>query len=361
VSGPNKDEGYKIATRIVRGLRSIPGAVDVHIFQVKDGPQMNLDVDRTLAGQMGMTQRDVANSVLVSLGSSQLVAPNYWVNPRTGVSYLLVVQTPTYRVQSVPDLQVMPVSNGHALHEQMLMSVAQISRSRTPMVVSHLDIRPVFDVQADVQGTDLATVARAIQRVVAPYQKDPSSPVQVAVAGQVETMQSSFAGLVGGMLFSIVLVYLLMVVNFQSWLDPVIILMAIPCALAGAIWMLYATYTHISVPALMGTIMCIGLTTANSILVVSFANQRMAAGVSALTAAVEAGYTRLRPVIMTAGAMVLGMLPMSLGMGEGGEQNAPLARAVIGGLMVATFATLVFVPVMYSIMRRERPVTRGEG
>jgi multidrug efflux pump subunit AcrB len=225
------------------------------------------------------------------------------------------------------------------------------------MVMSQYNIRPVFDVQADVQGRDLAGAAKDIEAVINANRPDESQSVKIALAGQVQTMRESFTGLAGGMGMAVVLVFLLMVINFQSWLDPVIVLVAVPCALAGVIWMLFVSHTHVSVPALMGTLMCIGLTTANSILVVSFANQRMAAGDDALTAAVAAGYTRLRPVLMTAGAMVLGMIPMAMGIGEGGEQNAPLGRAVIGGLLFATFATLIFVPAVYRLTRgRKVPV-----
>ena len=361
VYGPKRADDYQTATTLAQQLKLVPGVTDVHIFQENRGPQLELDVDRTLAGQVGMTQRDVANSVLVALASSQLVAPNFWVNPKNRVSYQLVVQTPQYHVDTLPDLDKMPLSTGPR-GQQMLMNVASVARGQTPMVISHLDIRPLFDVHADVQGTDLGSVASAVEQLVAPYQRDPKAPVQVLVAGQIETMRRSFLGLFGGMGFAIVLIYLLMVMNFQSWLDPLIVLFAIPAGLAGVIWMLYATHTHVSVPALMGTIMCIGLGTANSILVVTFANQRMAAGDDARTAAISAGFTRLRPVLMTAGAMILGMLPMSLGLGEGGEQNAPLARAVIGGLSMATCATLLLVPVLYSLLRRApQPVQEDHG
>ncbi len=267
------------------------------------------------------------------------------------MSYPLVVQTPTYRIRSMEDLRTLPLPtpNGQG---QLLMNIAQFSRGRVPMIMSQLNIRPVFDVNADVQGRDLKSAADAIQNVLDKDRPTDASAMKVTLAGQVETMRESFDGLFSGMALAVVLVFLLMVMYFQSWLDPLIVLMAVPFALAGVCWMLYLTNTHISVPALMGTLMCIGLTTANSILVVTFANQRMGAGDSPLTAAVAAGYTRLRPVLMTAGAMILGMIPMALGVGEGGEQNAPLARAVIGGLLFATFATLIFVPAMYRLMRR---------
>lgn len=352
VTGPRNADDYATARKVLADIRKIPGVVDAHIFQVPDGPSMKLNVDRTLAGEMGMTQRDVADNVLVTLSSSAMVSPNFWLSPTNQVSYPLVVQTPTYRVDNMHDLVSMPMPGKSARNPQMLMSVAEVTRGQAPMVMSQLNIRPVFDIHADVQGTDLATVATAIDKVVKADQPDEKSGIHISVAGQVVTMRESFTGLAGGIGLAVVLVYLLMVMNFQSWLDPLIVLMAVPPALVGVMWMLFVSHTHISVPALMGTLMCIGLTTANSILVVSFANQRMDAGDDALTAAIAAGYTRLRPVLMTAGAMILGMVPMALGVGEGGEQNAPLGRAVIGGLLFATFATLIFVPAMYRLLRR---------
>lgn len=355
VSGPHRDADYATATRILNAVRRVPGIVDAHIFQVPDAPAMKVDVDRTVASQMGMNQRDIAGSVLVSLSSSATLQPNFWLNPQSSVSYPLLVQTPQYRVDSMSDLLALPVSRKpggeKAPDKQLLMNLANVTRGEVPMVMSQLNIRPVFDVQADVQGRDLAGVATEIQKVIAANKPPESSSIHVDVAGQIETMHESFNGLAGGMGMAVVLVFLLMVINFQSWLDPLIVLGAVPCALAGVIWMLFISHTHVSVPALMGTLMCIGLTTANSILVVSFANQRMDAGDDALTAAVAAGYTRLRPVLMTAGAMILGMVPMSLGIGEGGEQNAPLGRAVIGGLIFATFATLILVPALYRLFR----------
>ena len=240
---------------------------------------------------------------------------------------------------------------------QMLMNIASFSRGTAPLVLSQLNIRPVFDVDADVQGRDLYSAASDIDKVLAADRPDAAKAISVVLSGQVETMRDSYAGLFSGMALAVILVYLFLVINFQSWLDPLIVLMAVPFALGGVMWMLYLTGTHLSVPALMGTLMCIGLTTANSILVVTFANQRMTAGDDAATAAATAGYTRLRPVLMTAGAMMLGMVPMALGIGEGGEQNAPLARAVIGGLLFATFATLVFVPTVYRLLRRGQPVS----
>jgi multidrug efflux pump subunit AcrB len=352
VSGPHRDLDYAAALKILHDVRSVPGVVDAHIFQVPDAPAMKVTVDRTLAGEMGMTQRDVSNSLLVTLSSSAMVSPNFWLNPKNNVTYPLLVQTPQYRVDSLPGLLSVPLASERSAEPQLLMNLAKVTRGTVPMVLSQHNIRAVYNVQMDVQGRDLAAVASGLRRVMASDTPDAAQGVHLELGGQVETMQESFNGLFGGMGLAVVLVYLLMVIKFQSWADPLIVLMAVPFSLAGVIWMLYLSGTHISVPALMGTLMCIGLTTANSILVVTFAKDRQAAGDDSLTAAIAAGYTRLRPVLMTAGAMVLGMIPMALGVGEGGEQNAPLARAVIGGLLFATFATLVFVPVMYRVMRR---------
>jgi multidrug efflux pump subunit AcrB len=351
ITGPNNDQAYALASKITRDLRAVPGVVDAHVFQVPDAPSLKIDVDRTFAQHMNLSQQNAANSLLVALNSSAQTAPNFWLNSRNNVSYPLVVQTPTYRIHSMEDLRTLPLTTANR-QSQLLMNIADFSRGKVPMVMSQLNIRPVFDVNADVQGRDLESAADAIQKVLYADRPAETSAMKVTVAGQVQTMRESFTGLFSGMAIAVILVFLLMVMYFQSWLDPLIVLMAVPFALAGVCWMLYLTHTHISVPALMGTLMCIGLTTANSILVVTFANQRMAAGDAPLTAAVAAGYTRLRPVLMTAGAMILGMVPMSLGVGEGGEQNAPLARAVIGGLLFATFATLIFVPAMYRLMRR---------
>jgi multidrug efflux pump subunit AcrB len=355
VSGPHSDVDYATAKKILRDIHAIPGIVDAHIFQVPDAPAMKVDVDRTVASEMGMTQRMISNSMLVTLSSSAMVSPNFWLNPGNNVTYPLIVQTPQYRVQSLPELNTVPVANQSSSQEQLLMNIATVNRGTVPMILSQLNIRPVFDVQADVQGRDLGSVADAIHKVIAADTPEASQNVRIGLAGQAETMGESFRGLFGGMGLAVVLVFLIMVIQFQSWSDPIIVLMAVPFALTGVMWMLFLSQTHISVPALMGTLMCIGLTTANSILVVSFANDRMKAGDDANTAAVAAGVTRLRPVLMTAGAMILGMIPMAMGVGEGGEQNAPLARAVIGGLLFATLATLIFVPAMYRLLRQRRP------
>ncbi len=352
ISGPDSDLAYALAGRLTRDLKRIPGVVDSHIFQVPDAPSIDIDVDRSEAMEMGLGQRGTAEDVLIATNSSAQSAPNFWIDPRNQVSYPLVVQLPTYRIDSTHDLWTMPLSSGTAGGRgPMLMNVASFRRGVEPLVLSQLNIRPVFDVHADVQGRDLYSAAQAIDKVIASDRPDAKSATSVFLSGQVETMRDSYTGLFSGMALAVVLVYLFLVINFQSWIDPVIVLAAVPFALSGVMWMLYLSGTHMSVPALMGTLMCIGLTTANSILVVSFANQRMTAGDDAATAAATAGFTRMRPVLMTAGAMVLGMIPMALGIGEGGEQNAPLARAVIGGLVFATFATLVLVPTIYRVLR----------
>jgi multidrug efflux pump subunit AcrB len=359
VSGPNASATYALATKVARDLNHVPGVVDSHVFQVPDAPALTVDVDRTVAREVGLGQKTVADNLLVSLNNSAQVAPNFWLNPRNDVSYPLVVQTPTYRIGSTQELWTLPVTAPQTETPQVLMNVARFGRNKVPMVMSQLNIRPVFDVHADVQGRDLNSAAEEIDKVLAANRPDASTSISLTLSGQVETMRESYSGLFTGMAVAVLLVYLLLVINFQSWLDPVIVLLAVPFALGGVMWMLFLSQTHVSVPALMGTLMCIGLTTANSILVVTFANQRMALGVPPSAAAIEAGFTRLRPVLMTAGAMILGMIPMALGVGEGGEQNAPLARAVIGGLLFATVATLVFVPTMYALLRRA-PVPAGQ-
>jgi multidrug efflux pump subunit AcrB len=353
VSGPSTDETYALASKLARDLQGVPGIADPHVFQVPNAPALAIDIDRPLATEFGLDQTSTASNVLVTTNSSAQTTPNFWVDPHNGVSYPLVVQMPTYHINSVQDLSTMPVTAAsNSPQQQLLMNVAKFRRKTVPMVLSQYNIRPVFDVNADVQGRDLNSAADDIDKVIAANRPDPSKAISITLTGQVETMRESYTGLFGGMALAVILVYLFLVMNFQSWLDPLIVLMAVPFALGGVMWMLFLTQTHLSVPALMGTLMCIGLTTANSILVVTFANQRMAAGDDSWVAAEIAGFTRLRPVLMTAGAMILGMIPMALGVGEGGEQNAPLARAVIGGLLFATFATLIFVPTMYRLLRR---------
>jgi multidrug efflux pump subunit AcrB len=355
ISGPDQDEAFALASKIARSLTGVAGVVDSHVFQVPNAPALTVDMDRTLATEIGVTQQEAAENVLVATNSSAQTAPNFWVDPRNSVSYPLVVQVPTYRLDSAEDLETLPVtSSAGAAQRQLLLNLASFGRESLPLVASQFNIRPVFDVHADVQGRDLYSAAADIDKVLKENRPDASKALNVTLSGQVETMRESYTGLFTGIALAIVLVYLFLVMNFQSWIDPLIVLMAVPFALGGVLWMLFLTQTPMSVPALMGTLMCIGLTTANSILVVSFANQRLAAGDDPLRAAISAGYTRLRPVLMTASAMILGMVPMALGIGEGGEQNAPLGRAVIGGLLFATLATLIFVPTMFRLLRRQR-------
>jgi multidrug efflux pump subunit AcrB len=357
ISGPDQAAAFDLASDIAHALTRVPGVADSHIFQVPNAPSLTVNMDRALATETGVTQQEAANNVLVTTNSSAQSAPNFWVDPRNSVSYPLVVQEPSYRIGSSQDLETMPVtSSAGAAQGQLLLNLATFGRNSVPMALSQLNIRPVFDVHADVQGRDLYGAALDINKVLDAHRPDASKALSVTLSGQIETMRESYAGLFTGIGLAIILVYLFLVMNFQSWIDPLIVLMAVPFALGGVMWMLFLTQTPMSVPALMGTLMCIGLTTANSILVVSFANQRVEAGDDSLLAAATAGVTRLRPVLMTASAMILGMVPMALGIGEGGEQNAPLGRAVIGGLLFATFATLIFVPTMYRLLRRSAAV-----
>jgi multidrug efflux pump subunit AcrB len=355
VVGPigKEDETLAVAQKLAARVAKIPGAVDVHLAQVTERPELRIDVDRTMADQMGLTQRDVANDVLVSLSSSGQVSPSYWLDKR-GVQYLVAVQTPQYKMNSIDAVSQTPLSVGEGT-PQLLSNVAQVKRTTGPANITHYNVARTFDVQCSVSGTDLGSVVTQVAAVLDELRPTAPRGTKIELKGQAESMESSFKGLAVGLLFAIVLVYFLMVVNFQSWVDPLIILMALPGALAGIAWMLFLTRTTVSVPALMGSIMCVGVATANSILVVSFANGLRAEGRGAKDAALVAGMTRLRPVVMTALAMIVGMLPMSLGLGEGGEQNAPLGRAVIGGLLVATVTTLFFVPVMYSLLRKKAP------
>jgi len=360
VSGPDQNAAFDVAAQISRALVRVPGVVDSHVFQVPNAPALTVNMDRSLATLTGITQQQAADNVLVATNSSAQISPNFWVDPRNSVSYPLVVQYPPYLFDSTQDLKTLPVTSGAAAGaSQLLSNVASFGRDTVPLIASQLNIRPVFDVQADVQGRDLYSTAHDIEKVLAAHRPAASTAISVQLSGQIETMQESYTGLFTGIGLAIILVYLFLVMNFQSWIDPLIVLMAVPFALGGVLWMLFLSQTPMSVPALMGTLMCIGLTTANSILVVTFANQRMEAGDDPLRAAASAGYTRLRPVLMTAGAMIIGMVPMALGIGEGGEQNAPLGRAVIGGLLFATFATLIFVPTMYRLLRR-RPTAVSE-
>jgi len=349
ITGPEYEKNYAIAQQIANRLRHVPGAVDVHVQQLMNDPTLHLDVDRVRAGQVGLTERDVATNLLISLSSSSQTTPTFWLNPRNGVSYPLAIMTPQYKMDSLQALMNTPVSAGAGTSPEILANLATVMPTMNPAVVSHYNTLPAVDVYASVAGRDLGGVADDTEKVLAQFRNHLPRGTQMNVVGQVETMTSSFEGLSIGLVMSIVLVYLLIVVNFQSWLDPFIIITALPGALAGICWMLFLTHTTLSVPALTGAVMCMGVATANSILLISFARERMAEGLHPIQAAVEAGYTRMRPVIMTAFAMIIGMLPMAMGFGEGGEQNAPLGRAVIGGLVFATAATLLFVPVIFSI------------
>ena len=350
VVGNNIDANRSFANNLLAKLKTIPGAVDLRIQQAFDYPQFNVAVDRTNASLVGLTQLEVASDVLISLSGSQQTAPTFWVDPGSGIQYNVTTQAPQYRLTSLHDLAATPITTGGGGSQQLLANLATISRGVGPAVVSHYNARPVIDIYGSVDGTDLGTVATAVRGIVDGSRHDLPRGSDLLLRGQMETMRTSFSGLAYGMIGAVVLIYLLIVVNFQSWLDPLIIVSALPAALAGMVWMLFVTHTTISVPALIGAIMCLGVATANSILIVSFARERMDAGLSAMAAALEAGFVRFRPVLMTALAMMIGMLPMALGLGEGGEQNAPLGRTVIGGLLFATFATLLFVPVVFAVI-----------
>jgi multidrug efflux pump subunit AcrB len=327
---------------------------DARIQQSNRRPAFDVTMDRTQAQAVGLTARDVTNSMVVNLAGSSQVAPTYWLNPATGVTYPIVMQTPQYALDSLSTLTQMPVSGPGSRSPQVLGGIASISRSTIDAVVSQYDLQTVVQILATTQDRDLAAVARDIRRVLAETHGDVPKGSSVELVGQVRTMDHAFTGLLFGLMGAIVLIYLLIVVNFQSWTDPFVIITALPAALAGIVWILFATHTTLSVPALTGAIMCMGIATANSVLVIAFARERLDAGVDAAQAALEAGFVRSRPVVMTALAMIIGMLPMALGLGEGGEQNAPLGRAVIGGLLFATIATLVFVPVVFSLVHGRR-------
>jgi len=352
VVGRNIAVNYQIARQLEQRIAGVPGAADVHIHQVMNAPELRVNVDRTKADQLGLTQRDVANSMLISLSSSGQISPNFWLNPVNGVNYPVVVQTPQPRIDSIDALQRTTVTAA-GKSAQLLSNLASVERGTTTSIVNHYNVQPVIDVYANVQDRDLGGVAEDIEKIVDSVRQKLPRGVIIETSGQVGTMRSSFVGLATGLILAVLLVYFLMVVNFQSWLDPFIILMALPGCFCGIVWMLYVSQTTISVPSLMGAIMSIGVATANSILLVTFANDQVAEGKDAFSAALAAGFTRLRPVMMTALAMIIGMLPMALGFGEGGEQNAPLGRAVIGGLIMATVATLFFVPAVYTLMRHK--------
>jgi multidrug efflux pump subunit AcrB len=354
ISGPDAEADNRYATALLQKVRAIPGAVDVRIQQALDYPQLNVDVDRSKAQLLGLTQGEVASNLLVSLSGSFQTQPSFWLDPKTGTQYSVSTQTPQYRLNTLNDLRMTPLRPVNGGSPQLLSNLSLVHRSAAPAVVSHYNAMPVIDIYASVQDADLGYVSAQIDRLIAASQHDVPRGALVHVRGQVQTMNASFNGLLLGLVGAIVLIYLLMVVNFQSWLDPFIIITALPAALAGIVWMLFLTHTTVSVPALTGAIMCMGVATANSVLVVSFARERLLAGDDAFSAALQAGVARLRPVLMTALAMIVGMVPMALGLGEGGEQNAPLGRAVIGGLLCATVATLLFVPTVFRLIHGRR-------
>lgn len=349
VLGNDLASNMTIASSLMKKFRQIPGAVDVHVLQRNDEPTLLADMDRTRMQQLNLSAQNVAQNMLISLSGSSQTTPSFWINPRTGVQYPLQIQTPQYNISSVDDLLGTPISaSGRTgMPLQLLGNLVQVRSTANPAVITHYNIRPAIDVYVSVEGRDLGAVAGEIDRIVSDARATLPRGTELTMRGQIETMRTSYLGLGAGVAMAIVLVYLLIVVNFQSWLDPLIIISAMPAALAGIVWMLFITGTHLSVPALTGAIMTVGVATANSILVVSFARQRLEAGAPPLTAALEAGATRIRPVLMTALAMIIGMVPMALGLGEGAEQNAPLGRAVIGGLLFATVSTLLFVPLVF--------------
>jgi multidrug efflux pump subunit AcrB len=353
VAGGKGADNESYARAILARIRHIPGVADARLQQSAHYPQLNVEVDRSRIAQLGLTERDVTTSLGASLAGTQQTAPVFFLNPDNGVSYPVVAQTPERQVASIGDLANVPITGGQGSTPQVLGGIGTIARGSSPAVVSHYNIAPAVDIYATPNGRDLGAVAGNIQHVLEQMKAQAPKGATVTLRGQYATMKTAFSGLALGLIGAIVLIYLLIVVNFQSWLDPFVIITALPGALAGIIWTLFTTGTTLSVPALTGAIMCMGVATANSILVVSFAREKLAEHGEAARAALEAGMTRFRPVLMTALAMIIGMLPMALSLGEGGEQNAPLGRAVIGGLLVATFATLMFVPVIFSLVHRK--------
>jgi multidrug efflux pump subunit AcrB len=359
VTGANLTANFAFASKLMGQIRHIPGAVDFRIQEPNNAPQLNVNIDRNLASILGVNAQAVTQSILGALSGSEQTAPNFWVDPKNRVSYEINAQVPQYDLHSLDDLRNLPILGGMG-QGQILANVASISRGTTSPVEDHYNILPVINIYGSADGKDLGYVADHIQKLVNASQKDVPDGSFVSVRGQIITMQASYTGLYLGLAFSMILVYLLMVVNFQSWTQPFIIITALPCALAGIIWMLFVTGTTLSVPALMGAIMCMGVATANSVLVVTFANELLERYQDPYRAALEAGYVRIRPVLMTALAMIIGMVPMALGLGEGGEQNAPLGRAVIGGLIFATAATLFFVPAVFMLVSKIKHSEKSE-
>jgi multidrug efflux pump subunit AcrB len=355
VIGNNLEGNRAWASQLMEKVRRVPGTADLRVQQPFDQPYLHLSIERTKAQEIGFSARDIAQNLLVSLSGSFQTAPTFWLDPKTGVSYSIATQSPQYRTSSLQDLMSMPVTGTNpAAPPSLMASLVSVKRGSGMSVVSHYDVAPVIDVYGSVDGRDLGAVSRDINKLIDSMRSQLPRGSRVIIRGQVQTMHASYIGLLIGLAFAILLDYLLIVVNFQSWLDPFIMISALPAALAGIAWMLFITHTRLSVPALLGAIMCMGVATANSILVVSFATEQMEAGKDSVAAALEAGFTRFRPVIMTALAMMIGMVPMALGMGDGGEQNAPLGRAVIGGLLFATVSTLLFVPTFFSLLQERR-------
>lgn len=351
VSGHDQKNNLKIAKELVEQISHIPGAADVHLHQVHDFPELFLHVDRTLLAIAGLTQKDVSDDVLLSYSSSMVVSPNFWLDYKSGIPYLIAIQTPKYKVNTVDTLMHMPISSSEFKHSQLLTNLAKFERRETLGVANHFNVQPVYDIYANIHGRDLGSVASDIYKIIDGVEHKLAPGNKIFTRGVVESMNEAFLRLGLGFIFAFILVYALMVINFQSWKDPFIIIMALPGSISGIAWMLYLTHTTLNVPSLMGTIMSVGLATANSTLLVSFANTLLSEGKSSFDAILEAGSIRLRPILMTALAMIVGMVPMALGLGDGGEQNAPLGRAVIGGLTLATITTLLFVPVIFSYLR----------
>lgn len=346
---------YNVARAMADRLRAVPGAVDVHLHQVVDGPDIRLNISRTRAAEFGLTQQDVSNNLFVSLASSSQVAPNFWLDPQMGITYMVAAQTPQRNLQSINDLGNTPVFSGrNGIQPQLLSNLAEVQRGTAPVNANHTNVQPVFDVYANIQDSDLGSVASAVDKLADEFRPKLAPGSTISIRGQVQSMKEAFSRLGLGLIFATILVYLLMVVNFQSWRDPFIIITALPGGFVGIVTALFLTQSTFNVPSLMGALMSIGVATANSILLVTFAKERLDAGDSSFVAAIAAGSARLRPILMTACAMLIGMLPMALGLGEGGEQNAPLARALLGGLSMATVATLFFVPVMFTVFSRKQ-------
>ena len=360
IRGNNLAANFEYANKMLKAIKQVPGVADARIQQSSKSPILELKMDRTRAQEMGLTARDVTNNLLVNLAGSSQVAPTFWLNPANGVSYPIVMQTPQYNMDSLQSLNNLPVSSASGGSQQVIAGLVDINRNTSQAVISQYDIQTMVQINATPQDRDLGAVAKDIRKVIASMASEAPRGTNVVLLGQVNTMEKAFSGLLFGLLGAVVLIYFLIVVNFQSWRDPLVIISALPAALAGIVWILFTTRTTMSVPALTGAIMCMGVATANSVLVITFARERLALTGQAVSAALDAGFVRFRPVLMTALAMVIGMLPMALGLGEGGEQNAPLGRAVIGGLIFATIATLIFVPVVFALAHEKDHLNPGK-